>query len=231
MRYQNPEVRELLAGEYVLGTLQGGARRRFERLLQEDAALKLLVAQWECLFNPLVESLLPVTPPARVLKSIARRITPPKKPRLNLWDHLGFWRTVGMMASAVSLMLISYIGAMLSPAPSLGYITVLNDPQVKPLWLVSLDVVSKKIIIQAVHPPHLAEGKSWELWLLPGKEQPPYSLGLLPPSGARIVTLPKAGAVLVPRASGLAVSLEPAGGSPTGAPTGPVLYQGALLTL
>lgn len=47
MKYDNENLRELLSGEYVLGLLRGGARRRFERLLIEDARLRGEVVAWE----------------------------------------------------------------------------------------------------------------------------------------------------------------------------------------
>src|SRR3989442_2452755 len=69
----------------------------------------------------------------------------------------------------------------------------------------------------------LEANRALELWALPGSGAP-RSLGLISASGATVV---KKGKVLE-GATGLAVSLEPAGGSPTGAPTGPVLYVGKL---
>ncbi len=51
----------------------------------------------------------------------------------------------------------------------------------------------------------------------------PMSLGVLPASG-RQVALPGT----PPAGTALSVTLEPTGGSPTGAPTGRVVYAGTL---
>ena len=39
-----PEVIDRLASEYVLGTLEGGARRRFQQLMLERPAVRVAVA-------------------------------------------------------------------------------------------------------------------------------------------------------------------------------------------
>jgi anti-sigma-K factor RskA len=66
--------------------------------------------------------------------------------------------------------------------------------------------------------------RSLELWSLP-PQGAPRSLGLIAADKATVV---QRGKVLDGTAA-FAVSLEPAGGSPTGAPTGPVLYVGKLV--
>jgi anti-sigma-K factor RskA len=125
-----------------------------------------------------------------------------------------------------------YIGLAPPPlAPSPNYIVVLNNPQGQPAWLVSADVRTGRLTIKTVHPQRLPANKAFELWMLPGGDQSPRSLGLIPVSGRRSVALPPPSTQVFAGAQGLAVSLEPAGGSPTGLPTGPVLYQGPLLSL
>jgi anti-sigma-K factor RskA len=66
--------------------------------------------------------------------------------------------------------------------------------------------------------------KDLELWALPPGETRPQSLGVLPPAGGQRI------APLAPNTQ-LLVSLEPKGGSPTGQPTGPVLYGGWLTAI
>ena len=71
---------------------------------------------------------------------------------------------------------------------------------------------------------------SFELWILPSDKTKPISLGLLPQQGGKTVKVSAKFATLL-NTSGLAVSLEPIGGSPTGQPTGAVLYQGQLVRI
>ncbi|MDE2037235.1 MAG: anti-sigma factor, partial [Pseudomonas sp.] len=68
------------------------------------------------------------------------------------------------------------------------------------------------------------------LWAIPAGGKP-ISLGLLPVSGNGRIQLSKEHQALLTAPLTLAVSLEPQGGSPTGQPTGPVLYQGQLASL
>jgi anti-sigma-K factor RskA len=69
--------------------------------------------------------------------------------------------------------------------------------------------------------------KDLELWLISPAVPAPRPLGLIAKGTLSVDLGPLAARAL---ASGvLAVSLEPAGGSPTGSPTGPVLYQGRIL--
>src|SRR5258708_19773527 len=74
VRYDRPELRDRLASEYALGTLHGGARRRFERLLVNDRALRDAVAEWQERLAPLVEGLDPVAPPPALLGRIEKSI-------------------------------------------------------------------------------------------------------------------------------------------------------------
>ena len=221
----------MLAGQYVLGTLHGPARQRFERWLREDTRLRQLVEAWERHLHPLAQSLPPVEPPAQVWRALKQQIQPPPK-RWRLWDDLLFWRSVGLTASALAIALLLYLGLAPPPLePPPNYIAVLNDPQGQPAWLVSADVGTGRLTIKTVRPQRLPANKVFELWMLPGGDQPPRSLGLIPVSGQRSVTLPPPSTRMFMGTQGLAVSLEPTGGSPTGLPTGPVLYQGLLLSL
>jgi anti-sigma-K factor RskA len=73
----------------------------------------------------------------------------------------------------------------------------------------------------------LPAGKTHELWALP-EGGAPVSLGVLPHTGERRVILTAAQRAALSNSKQIAVSLEPDGGSPTGAPTGPVLLVAPL---
>ena len=72
--YTKPELRDRLAAEYVLGTLRGRARARFESLLRYDPSLRRTVAEWEASITPLAAAASEIAPPARVWQAISRRI-------------------------------------------------------------------------------------------------------------------------------------------------------------
>jgi anti-sigma-K factor RskA len=230
VNYSNPQLRELLAGEYVLGTLAGPARLRFERLLREDTSLRDAVAKWEQRLAPLTEAVPPMTPPKRVWKEIERRVAP--RTRESLWERAGFWRPIAMLASVLTLVLAVYTYVFMeyiAPLqPPVAYVAVLNDPQAQTAWLVSAADFNQMTVKVLKSPPE-ASDRDYELWLLPGGDQPPRSLGVIPASGSKTVPVPAELRAAMAAGKVLAVTIEPKGGSPSGLPTGPVLYTGVLL--
>jgi anti-sigma-K factor RskA len=227
MNYRDPQLRQQLAAEYVLGTLQGAARLRFERLLRDDARLRADVDAWEQRLGPLLLRMgAPVTPPARVWAGIRRHLfgTAMRTER----EHWWFWRPLALGSAALAAALLFVIGiGLFAPAPIAPPMlaAVLQDDKSQSVWLVSFSTAGDAISVKTLTPQALTVRQAFELWLVPGDGKP-RSLGLISPTGATRLALPKSlQPALVPGAV-LAVSLEPAGGSPTGAPTGPVLYQG-----
>jgi anti-sigma-K factor RskA len=72
----------------------------------------------------------------------------------------------------------------------------------------------------------MAPGTTWEMWMLPGGQAAPVSMGLITTDADQTMRLKPALAQRMDGAWGVAMSVEPAGGSPTGAPTGPVIFKG-----
>ena len=68
------ELSQKLAAEYALGTLRGGARRRFEQHVLADAALQAEVSQWQNRLQSLLELAPAVPPPADLWPKIAARL-------------------------------------------------------------------------------------------------------------------------------------------------------------
>lgn len=234
MNYKDQTLREILAGEYVLGTLRGAARRRFEDLMRRDPGLREQVEFWEGRFNLLAEAVSPVTPPERVWTGIEERIGDTGRGRGGIWNAVGFWRGLALAASGLAVALMVYVGLRPAPeAPPAG-VAVLADEARQAAWTVTLvvdDRQVKRLKVTALPAVAPKPDRSYELWLLPEGGTAPVSLGLLPEAGSAVLAVPGKAAPALSRASALAVSLEPRGGSPTGAPTGPVLYQGRLLAL
>jgi len=227
VNYRNDALREALAAEYALGTLQGRARRRFERMLKHDPALRRQVASWQARLDPLNDSAAPIAPPARVWRAIQQRIHR-RRAFAGLWDSLGFWRGAAFTSLAAALVLAASL-ALLPAQRANIMVVVMSDEQAQPMMTVSWDTDArgdKRMRIRVLGHAQMAPDTAWELWLLPGGDRKPVSLGLVTTHARQSLTLPKQLAAAVDTAWGLAMSVEPKGGSPTGLPTGPVLAKG-----
>jgi len=235
MRYDNPEMRELLAAEYLLGTMPRRARARFERLMRQDPGLATLVGDWAQRFSAIDRATPAEAPPARVWRRIEARIAPHSAaeapvmapPAQSLREALQFWRGLAVAAIAVAAALIVYLAAVPGPVgpQTPRVIAVLADQGGEPEWIATAGPHSGEIAVAALRPQQAGDMRSFELWRIAGGT--PRPLGLLQPQ-------PEQSTVLSPKdlpAPGdvLAVSLEPVGGSPTGLPTGPVVSQGKII--
>lgn len=78
MKYDNTPLRQMLAAEYVLGTLRGLARRRFERLAKTDAAARAEIRFWESRLAGLAANLKPQTPPPAIWLNLEHQIGTPR---------------------------------------------------------------------------------------------------------------------------------------------------------
>ena len=234
MRYRNPDLRDALAAEYALGTLGGRARRRFERLLRVDPGLRRLAAEWQARLHPLNDGIDPVQPPARVWREIERRITPARR-RSGLgwlWDSVGFWRAAALTGTAAALVLA--VALVSVPSTSRMMVVVMEDRSQEPKITVSWDMREssrKRMRVRVIGHQSMAPDTAWELWMLREGDQRPVSLGLITTHETQDVVLPPELSAAINAATGLAMSVEPKGGSPTGVPSGPVLYKGSCTRL
>jgi anti-sigma-K factor RskA len=221
-----PQFRDAIAAEYVLGTLQGAARRRFERSLKGDPSLRQAVAQWQHRLAPLDEIAQTVQPPKRVWNRIEERIA---GRRSRSWfSDVRTWRYASLLSTACAALLAIYI-VLQPPRMPEAMVVVMSGEQGTPAMTVSWPTQPRgtpRLRIRVMGHPDMPSGTSWELWMLPGGGQKPVSLGLIGTEPMQELAIPAKLAPLINRAAGLAMSQEPAGGSPTGLPSGPVLYKG-----
>ncbi|MGE8147013.1 anti-sigma factor [Pseudomonas frederiksbergensis] len=224
MNYQTPPLRRALAADYAIGLMPAAARRRFEQLLLEDAALRAELAHWQESLASLTESLPEQPVPEHVWQGINARIEPQ---RLHVPEKRSFWNWMRVTAAIGSLVVVVFL-SMLYNRDDARYSATLLSADAQPALKVEahanfLNV--EPLTLAAVDP-----GRSLELWAIPSDGKP-ISLGVIPAGGKGKVELSDAQKALIGKPIALAVSLEPKGGSPTGQPTGPVLYQGALAAL
>ncbi|OED43482.1 hypothetical protein AB833_03610 [Chromatiales bacterium (ex Bugula neritina AB1)] len=243
-----------LAGEYVLGTLSGRDLEEFTADLDADYRLQAMVLEWQERLQPLAEALPPEEPPAHVWDSIAARLNIREQPLADRFAsdrrrsqtyqlneriearrkyqsrkrELSAWRIFGPLATAASLLLaVALWQQKISPPLEVNYnaVSVVTSDQGQPLWIIDASISDRMLKIRSLSPPDIDDNKDYQLWLVKPNDGGVQSLGLLSESinSTVVVETNK----LQADAVALAVSLEPAGGSPEQVPTGPVLYQGA----
>ena len=215
------ELPDRLAAEYVLGTLTGGARRRFDALLPAHPALRAAVAGWEKRLLPMALKAETLQPAPRVWASIEDKLgwTPAPAVKTSSF-RLRFWQAFAAAATLAAVVLGTSTHTGPTEAPM---IVVLHATKGAETIVAGLSPDRRQIAIQPLQKVALTPDQSLELWALK-KDGPPASLGVIAADKLTAVNkhaLPK-------DTKGLAVSLEPLGGSPTGAPTGPVLFVGDL---
>ena len=225
MNLRDPDRANALAAEYVLGTLRGRARERFERLARTDRALNDAVRTWEERLLPLAEQLPPIAPPARVWAAILARIRGAPAARASIWSSLGLWRALAFASLATVVALAVVLLKPLPEAPEGALVVVLAGTDAKPALVASADRLGRTLSVKPVARVELAADRALELWMLPDGGNP-RSLGLISATGVVRVALSGPADQALRNIPALAVSLEPRGGSPTGQPTGPVLYSG-----
>jgi anti-sigma-K factor RskA len=216
------ELPDRLAAEYVLGTLTGGARRRFDALLPAHPALRQAVAGWERRLLPMALKAEPVQPAAAVWNSIESKLgwtAPAAKPASAF--RVRFWQTFAALATVAAVVLGTRTPTL--PPTEAPMIVVLHATKGTETLVAGLSQDRRQLTIQPLQKVSLTSDQSLELWALK-KDGPPASLGVI--ASDKLTALSKK--ALPKDTKGLAVSLEPLGGSPTGAPTGPVLFVGDL---
>ena len=212
------DLREAEAAEFVIGIMPDAERSAFSRRLREDADLAGIVSRWEDRFTPFNTAYAAEQPPQAVKTAIDKRLFGDEKSDQPWMSRLALW--LGATAAAclalaflISLSLFGETTDLIARLEAIedGYSFEARYDRENS----ALDIV----VLGNQRPPD----RDLELWAI-DVSGVPVSLGVLPDDG-QITVAPD-----IPMSNGvtLAVSLEPIGGSPTGAPTGVVLSAGIL---
>ena len=251
----NPSLVEQLAASYALGTLRGGARRRFEALARDSAKVRAAALVWQSRLSAVAELQPQEAPSPAVWTRIENLVNAEKQANAlqasrainrspassgGWWASLGLWRgasAAGAMAAVVAVVAglnlngqlsgqVQQLSAQLSATPEIQYVAVLSDDKAAASMLVTFDPKNKRLVLKRVGGFQAQPDKSLQLWALPPGGTP-RSLGVL--GNEPVLRLTAAGSD-VREVPTLAISLEPQGGAPAGSgPTGPVLFTGALI--
>ena len=227
MDYGRSELADALAADYVIGTLRGPARRRFESLLPAHTELRDAMIAWRDRLMPLTAVLAPVQPSSEVWRRISDRLEAdrPAPATNSAWSRLAFWRGLAAFASVAA---IGFAVLLASPGPNAPPVIVVlsatgdavGGAQAMPI-VASISGDRATLVTRPITTVADRPDRSLELWAIPPGGAP-RSLGVLPTGNGTVALHGK----VLQGTDTLAVTVEPPGGSPTGKPTGPVVYAG-----
>jgi anti-sigma-K factor RskA len=237
-----PEDHDLLAGEYVLGVLDAAQSADVEALAAREESVVVFIEEWQNRLAPLALLAAPVPPPEALWPRIAASIggfaereaerdagpEPGPAPTAAVipfprraWNSAGVWRgaTAAALALAAAFAAIAFLQRPPQAPQLAAAIAPANAPA--PVFLAETQP-DGSILVRPLAHVAVESGKDLELWALPQGAAKPVSLGVLPAIGRHVP------GTLAQSATQLLVTLEPQGGSPSGQPTGPLLYAGTL---
>ena len=230
-----------LAAEYALGVLAGDELRRAQELARTDSGFRDEVARWAGRLGPMLEDVEPVQPPEDAWGAIRERIEGGVEGGnvVQLRRRVTQWRGIAAAMTALAACLAIFIGvrplppvqtstqppqAVPAAAPMLAMLgTEQQGTKVVATW----DPAARQLVLAVTGEMPSDTRHSHELWVIPpgGK---PQSLGTMDKGKQMHMRLADALAQLLQQGATIAISVEPRGGSPSGAPTGPVVASGAL---
>lgn len=240
MSAQDSEDRAALAAEYALRLLSGEDLAEAERLFSSDPAFAAEVARWRGRLAPLAEEIDEVRPPAGLWPRIEAAVGVRGAANDNvlvLKRQVNRWRAIGAGMTAIAASLAALL--LVQPRPSVSppatqhsatapMVAMLGDQSAMKV-MASWDPNAQQLVLAVAADMPTDPAHSYELWVIPAGGKP-RSLGMMPDRKEMHMRLADALATLLQQGSTIAISVEPAGGSRSGAPTGPVIASGALHT-
>ncbi len=223
-----------LAAEFALGALDRENMLKAEQRYDSDQLFRSEVDGWHNQLSPMLDEVTSVAPKAKVWDAIAHRTgAVARNQKSGLWGNLSFWRGLSIFSSGLAIASIAALfylpgSGFLAPKTSSPLVATLNAKGNAPTLLASYSP-DDNVLILRTKLPELEQARVAELWLIPS-DGVPRSLGLLDKASMQF-NLSDDASSLMSDGGTLAISLEPEGGSPTGAPTGPVIASGKLHSL
>jgi anti-sigma-K factor RskA len=226
-----------LAAEYVLGTLSREERQSVVERRMVNKELNRAIEAWESRFGPWIDTVAPVAPSPNLYNKIraqvglAQNVVSLKLREQQNARRADRWRNAFAGATAIAAALVGVLGyrETFKRSEATQYVAVLNAGKDLPAFLLTVDTRTNMAVITAVNAP-VQSDKTYQVWMVSDEMPKPKSLGMVNKPGEMQLMPMRSGKEmnLLMNAS-FAVSVEPMGGSPTGAPTGPVLFTGKLV--
>lgn len=232
---QEPD-REIVAGEYVLGLLDGAEKEAFERRMARDAKLDAAVAHWQARLAPIDATARPIEPSTALWQRIEDGLdqTPERSPAVasqpalgarlsQWWDSLWLWRGTALAGIAAALLLAFGLAAALDRARRQPVMVAVLLTETNVAAAVVNTFADGRVELLPLQDIAVPQGRALEIWTLWDRAAGPRSVGLIDRARAvplRLDNLPLGADQL------FEITVEPAAGSPTGRPTGPIIAKG-----
>src|SRR5262245_28250033 len=144
------------------------------------------------------------------------------------WQRVPFWRCAAGALATLSLAL--FVAAIIGRDPPdfsrLPIVAVVRDGEQHPIWEIRLSRAARQIAADSVRVQLVPANHAYQLWLSSPNSTAPRPLGLLPQSGRKRIAVSPENARLLGGLGEIVVTLEPPGGSPNPAPSGPAVFRG-----
>lgn len=246
MNYLRPELLDALARDYATGTLSGGARRRFERLLRERPVAAVAAASWQERMAVLAAGSPPVAPRPEVWAGLQRRLFAPRHEaasgeaakREPWWRLLFGGRSLGGALAGLVLAVVvlqqqpTWLGhETYRDALPASYVGLLTDSGGKPTVLASSRRHGRALTVKMLQPVAAPAGRVAQLWALPKGGGAPVPIGVVPEKGSATLPLTDTSEKLFFTVDRLAVSFEPSAMPAGAAPSQPFVLSGHCVKL
>jgi anti-sigma-K factor RskA len=229
---------DALAGEYVLGTLDGVERFAVETRRRTDPVLDQAIREWERRLGPLTNEARSIAPPPDLFKRIEQRIegaprvasasliaAQPASTVVDLTRRLRRWQFATAVTTAIAAGLAGLVVLRPAPPAEQNYVAAFVANDELPRFMLTIDLAKRELMIRPVGAERL-QGRTYQLWIASDQLGPdPRSLGILDDGTAPLQrrSLDAFDPNLL-RAATFGVSIEPAGGSTTGRPSPGALH-------
>ncbi|MDR6178350.1 MULTISPECIES: anti-sigma factor [unclassified Pseudomonas] len=222
----------LLIAEYALGVLSAEERLQVEELVRREPAHQAQLAAWQRHFAEWLDEFPVVEPPAHVWQGIQQRLFPTEQPApepIRRWNDPRLWRWATGLALVAALVLAVLMLMRPVQVATPALLARLEQSNGSLAFSVTLQGNGRQLLFVPAGKPDWPD-RSAEAWIITADGKA-HALGLLQDATAVTLTVPAGLAPALTPGAVLAVSLEPRTGSPTGAPTGPIIAKGKIIAL
>lgn len=218
--------------DFVLGLMDSDEAERFEHAMSRNADLASSVTAAFERFGPLDDTAPAVAPDHHLWQRINSLILRPQATAVRhvekpsaLWNSLRLWRGLALGGLATAGGLAAVLAVLVTqPAPAPQFVAVLIPADNGAAGaIVEVDTGGRARLTPLQDIP-VPQGRALQVWSLQTPEQGPVSIGLL--DHARSADLALGPLAPTKPEQLFEITLEPASGSPTGRPTGPILFKG-----